>query len=43
VAETTPVVAAACLFLLCGVLAGEPPPVSLFSFSFSPSRAPPRL
>jgi hypothetical protein len=43
VAETTPVVAAACLLLLCGVLVAEPPPVSLLDVSFSPSRAPPRL
>jgi hypothetical protein len=43
VADTTPIVAAVCVFLICGVLAAEPPLVSLFSFSFSPSRAPPRL
>ncbi len=42
VAETTPVVATACVFLICGVLAAETPLVSLFDFSFSPSRAPPR-
>ncbi|MGO9199666.1 MAG: hypothetical protein ACLQM8_03895 [Limisphaerales bacterium] len=42
-AETTPVVAAACLLLLCGVPASAPALVSLFDFSFSPSRAPPRL
>jgi len=41
--EKTPVVAAACVFLICGVRAAETPLVSLFDFSFSPSRAPPRL
>lgn len=43
VAETAPVVATACVFLICGVRAAEPLPVSLFDYSFSPSRAPPRL
>ncbi len=43
VVETTPVVATACVFLSCGVLTAETPPVSLFDFFFSPSRAPPRL
>lgn len=42
VAETAPVVAAACVFLSCGVLAPETPLVSLFSFFFSLGRAPPR-
>jgi hypothetical protein len=40
---TTPITAAACVFLVCGVLAAETPLVSRFDFSFSPSRAPPRL
>ncbi len=43
VAETTPVAAIACVFLSCGVLAAEARLVSRFDFSFSPSRAPPRL
>jgi len=43
VADTSPIVATACVFLICGVLAAEPPLVSRFNFSFSPSRAPPRL
>jgi hypothetical protein len=42
VADTTPIVAAACVFLICGVLAAETPLVSRLDFSFSPSRAPPR-
>jgi hypothetical protein len=43
VAEKAPVVATACVFVICGVLAAETALVSLFDFSFSPSRAPPRL
>jgi hypothetical protein len=43
VAQTTPVVAAACVFLSCGVLAAETPLASRFDFFFSPSRAPPRV
>jgi len=39
VGEKTPVVAAACVFLICGVRAAETPLVSLFDFSSSPSRA----
>ena len=43
VADTTPVVATACVFLICGVLATATPLVSPLNYSFSPSRAPPRL
>ena len=43
VADKTPVVATACVFVLCGALTAGTPLVSLFDFSFSPSRAPPRL
>jgi hypothetical protein len=42
VADTTPVVATACVFLTCGVLAAATPLVSLLNYSFPPSRAPPR-
>jgi hypothetical protein len=43
VAEITPVVVTACVFLICGFLAAETPLVSLCGFFFSLSRAPPRL
>ena len=43
VADTAPVVAAACVFLICGVLAAGNPLLSVFEFSFSLSRAPPRF
>ena len=43
VADTAPVVATPCVFVICGVLAPDAPLVSRFDFSFSPSRAPPRL
>jgi hypothetical protein len=43
VADTSPIVATACVFLICGVLASETPLASRFNYFFSPSRAPPRL
>jgi hypothetical protein len=43
VGEKSPVIAIAGVFLICGVLAAETPLVSLFDYSFSASRAPPRL
>ena len=43
VAVRAPVDASACVLLIWGVRAAEIPLVSRFGFSFSPSRAPPRL
>ncbi|MGO8675378.1 MAG: hypothetical protein ACLQVX_05865 [Limisphaerales bacterium] len=40
--DKTPVVAAVWVFLVCGLLAAETPLASLFDFSSSLSRAPPR-
>jgi hypothetical protein len=40
---TIPVVAATCVFLVCGVLLGDTPLASHLDFYFSPNRGPPRL
>lgn len=42
-AAALPIVAVACVFLLCGTQVPVTPLVSVFRFRYSPSRAPPRF